>query len=100
MKTPPLLSALACCPATRLCGVEIVAHRGASYDAPENTVVSQELAWKHHADAATFDVRRTKDGRLAIMHDPTRKRTAGRDAQFADLTLAELRQLDAGSRKD
>ncbi len=81
-------------------GVEIVGHRGAAYDAPENTVVSQELAWKHGADAAEFDVRRTKDGQLAIMHDPTTKRTTGRDAKFADLTLAELRELDAGSWKD
>src|ERR1043166_5600031 len=80
--------------------VEIVAHRGASYDAPENTLVSQELAWKQGADAAEFDVRATKDGQLAIMHDPTTKRTAGRDAKFADLTLAELRTLDAGSWKD
>src|SRR3954453_839550 len=80
--------------------VEIVAHRGASFDAPENTVVSQELAWKHGADAAEFDVRATKDGQLAIMHDATEKRPAGRDAKFADLTLAELRQLDAGSWKD
>ncbi|MEO6245356.1 MAG: glycerophosphodiester phosphodiesterase [Opitutaceae bacterium] len=80
--------------------VEIVAHRGASYDAPENTVASQELAWKHGADAAEFDVRRTKDGQLAIMHDATTKRTAGRDAKFAELTLAELRQLDAGTWKD
>jgi glycerophosphoryl diester phosphodiesterase len=86
--------------APALRAVEIVAHRGASYDAPENTVASQELAWKHGADAAEFDVRRTKDGQLAIMHDATTKRTAGRDAKFADLTLAELRQLDAGSWKD
>ncbi len=83
-----------------LAGPELVAHRGASHDAPENTVVSQELAWKHGADAAEFDVRRTKDGQLAIMHDVTTKRTAGRDAKFADLTLAELRSLDAGAWKD
>lgn len=81
-------------------GPEIVAHRGASHDAPENTVVSQELAWKHGADAAEFDVRRTKDGQLAIMHDTTLKRTTGRDAKFADLTLAELRTLEAGAWKD
>lgn len=81
-------------------GVEIVAHRGASFDAPENTVVSQELAWRHGADAAEFDVRATKDGQLAIMHDATTKRTAAHDAKIADLTLAELRQLDAGSWKD
>ena len=81
--------------------MEIVAHRGASFDAPENTVVSQELAWKHGADAAEFDVRATKDGQLAIMHDATR-RSAPLVAtrKFADLTLAELRQLDAGSWKN
>ena len=80
--------------------VEIVAHRGASHDAPENTVASQELAWKHGADAAEFDVRRTKDGQLAIMHDPTLQRTTGAEGKFADTTLAELRKLDAGSWKD
>lgn len=80
-------------------GVELVAHRGASFDAPENTIVAQELAWKHGADAAEFDVRATKDGQLAIMHDVTTKRTAVKDVKFADLTLAELRELDAGSWK-
>ncbi len=102
MKTRPLvvLCALAACATVALArGVEIVAHRGASYDAPENTVASQELAWQTGADAAEFDVRRTKDGQFAIMHDPTTNRTTGRDARFADLTLAELRELDAGSGK-
>ncbi len=80
--------------------VEIVAHRGASYDAPENTLVSQELAWKHRADAAELDVHITKDGQLAIMHDPTLKRTTGREGKFEDFTLAELRMLDAGTWKD
>jgi glycerophosphoryl diester phosphodiesterase len=94
----PLALALLGAPA--LPAVEIVAHRGASYDAPENTVAAQELAWKHGADAAEFDVRATKDNQLAIMHDPTTKRTTGRDAKFAELTLAELRQLDAGAWKD
>lgn len=79
--------------------VEIVAHRGASYDAPENTLLAQELAWKHRADAAELDVHITKDGQLAIMHDPTLKRTAGRDGKFEDFTLAELRGFDAGGWK-
>lgn len=94
---PLFLASLGC--AGSAFAVEIVAHRGASYDAPENTVVSQELAWKQGADAAEFDVRATKDGLLAIMHDTTTKRTAGREAKFAELTVAELRQLDAGSWK-
>jgi glycerophosphoryl diester phosphodiesterase len=79
--------------------VEIVAHRGASHDAPENTLVSQELAWKHRADAAELDVHLTKDRKLAVMHDPTLKRTTGQEGKFEDFTLAELRQFDAGSWK-
>jgi glycerophosphoryl diester phosphodiesterase len=104
MKSPSLLRPLGVLaalslPLSSLRAVEFVGHRGASYDAPENTVVSQELAWQTGADAAEFDVRATKDGQLAIMHDATTKRTTGRDAKFAALTLAELRHLDAGSWK-
>ncbi len=95
----PLLSFLIAWIGASASAVEIVAHRGASHDAPENTLVSQELAWKHHADAAELDVHLTKDGQLACMHDPTLKRTTGREGKFEDFTLAELRQLDAGSWK-
>lgn len=80
--------------------VEIVAHRGASADAPENTVAAIELAWKQNADASEFDVYLTKDGKLVVIHDATTKRTAGVDVKVADSTLAELRKLDAGTWKD
>ncbi len=80
-------------------GVEIVAHRGASFDAPENTVASAKLAWEHRADAVELDIWLTKDGQLAVIHDGNTKRTTGRDAKIASLTLAEIRQLDAGSWK-
>jgi len=79
--------------------VEIVAHRGASFDAPENTVAAIELAWKQNADASEFDVYLTKDGKLVVIHDATTKRTTESDLTVADSTLAELRKLDAGRWK-
>src|SRR5690242_13996300 len=79
--------------------VHYVAHRGASFEAPENTVASAMLAWQQNADAVEADVRMTKDGELIISHDPTTKRIDGRDVAIADLTMAEARSLDAGRRK-
>jgi glycerophosphoryl diester phosphodiesterase len=81
-------------------GVEIVAHRGASYDAPENTVASAQLAWENRADAVELDIWLTKDGQLAVIHDGNTKRTTGRDAKISALTLEEVRKLDAGSWKN
>ena len=83
-----------------LFAVDIVAHRGASYDAPENTLASQKLAWKQQADAVETDIHLTKDGKIIVIHDETYRRTAGRDAPVDSLTLAEARALDAGAWKD
>ena len=81
--------------------VEIVGHRGASYDAPENTLASVKLAWQRGTDAVEIDIYLSKDGKIVAFHDKTTKRTAGgRKHKIADLTLAELRKLDAGSWKD
>jgi len=80
--------------------VEIVAHRGASRDAPENTVSSMNLGWEQGADACELDIRLTKDGRIVVVHDRTTKRTAGLDRDVSAQTLAELRQLDAGRWKE
>lgn len=81
--------------------VEIVGHRGASYDAPENTVASVKLAWEQKADAAECDVYRTKDGKIVVIHDKETKRTAGGvNKVIAESTLAELRTLDVGAWKD
>ncbi len=79
--------------------VDIVAHRGASHDAPENTLAAQKLAWEQGADAVETDIHLTRDGKIVACHDQSTKRTTGRDARIADLTLAELRKLDAGSWK-
>lgn len=80
--------------------VEIIAHRGASHDAPENTVPAFKLAWEQHADVGELDVRLTKDGEMVVSHDDNTKRTTGTASIVAKQTLAELRRLDAGSWKD
>ena len=85
--------------AERTSSMEIIAHRGASHDAPENTLAAVNLAWQQKADAVEIDVWLTKDGRIVAIHDSTTKRTAGRDWGVADRTLADLRTLDAGSWK-
>ena len=75
----------------------IVAHRGASVDAPENTLAAFRRAFALGAEAIELDVRLSKDGQVVVIHDDTTRRTAGVDRAVADQTLAELRALDAGS---
>lgn len=77
---------------------KIVAHRGASFDAPENTLAALRLGFVEGADAGECDVRLTRDGHAVLLHDATTRRTAkaGRDLSAATSTLAELRALDAG----
>jgi len=79
--------------------VDIVAHRGASYDAPENTLAATKLAWKQGADAVETDIYLSTDGKIIVFHDRTAERTGGRDVPIASLTLAESRTLDAGTWK-
>jgi glycerophosphoryl diester phosphodiesterase len=78
---------------------EIIAHRGASHDAPENTVAAFKLAWEHGADGAELDIHLAKDGRIVVIHDAGTKRTTGTDWKVSERTLAELRTLDAGTWK-
>ncbi|EMI42625.1 glycerophosphodiester phosphodiesterase [Rhodopirellula sp. SWK7] len=80
----------------------IVAHRGASHDAPENTLASFELAFERGADAIEGDFYLTADGEIACIHDKTTKRVAPDQPELvvADSTLDQLRQLDVGRWKD
>jgi len=83
------------------CGnsVEIIAHRGASYLAPENTLASVKLGWEKDADVEV-DVYLSKDRRIVVMHDSTTKRTAGGvDLKLSETDSLELRKLDVGSFK-
>ena len=78
--------------------VEIIAHRGASHLAPENTMASVMLGWDKGADVEV-DVYLTKDNRIVAIHDETTERTAGIDLKVAETTSRELRKLDVGSFK-
>lgn len=81
--------------------VEIVGHRGASFDAPENTVSAVKLAWTQQADGAEFDIYLTKDQQIVACHDANTKRTAGGVSKvIAESTLEELRTLDVGTWKN
>jgi glycerophosphoryl diester phosphodiesterase len=82
-----------------LTAMEIVAHRGASYDAPENTLASMKLAWEQQADAIELDLWLSKDGRLVVCHDADTERIGGSKRKIVEQTWAELQQLDAGAWK-
>jgi glycerophosphoryl diester phosphodiesterase len=74
----------------------IVAHRGASSDAPENTLRSFRLGWEQGADAIEADFHLTRDGQIVCMHDGTTGRTGNADLKIGECTLEELRKLDVG----
>src|SRR3954471_8107407 len=78
----------------------IVAHRGASFDAPENTLAAYRLAWEQGADGAEGDYYLTTDQRIVCIHDPTTRRTGDRDLDVAKSTFDELRKVDVGSWKN
>jgi glycerophosphoryl diester phosphodiesterase len=75
----------------------IIAHRGASAAAPENTLIAYKKAIEMGADYAELDVRQTKDGAMVLMHDKTVYRTTGVKGFVWDMTLEELKKLEAGS---
>lgn len=80
--------------------VSIIAHRGASWLAPENTVAASRLAWDLDADAVECDIWLSKDNRIICIHDATTKRTTGQDFRVSETDSKTLRKLDAGSFKD
>ena len=100
-------------------GKTLIAHRGASAYAPEHTTAAYRLAIEQGADYVEQDLQITRDGQLVCLHDftlerttnvkavfPGRSRTATREGRevtgwhVSDFTLAEIQQLDAGSRFD
>lgn len=76
----------------------IIAHRGASGSAPENTLPAFELAARQGSDAFELDVRLTGDGVPVVLHDSTLDRTTDRSGALGALRLAELHGIDAGAR--
>jgi len=77
----------------------IIGHRGASRDAPENTLAAFRLAWEQGADGIEADFRLSRDGRIVCLHDASTGRIAGVDLLVEASDLAELRRLDAGRWK-
>lgn len=78
----------------------IFAHRGSKAHAPENTLAAFELAISHKADAIELDVKLCADRHVVVMHDNTVDRTTDGTGQVRKLTLAALKELDAGSHFD
>jgi glycerophosphoryl diester phosphodiesterase len=80
--------------------MEIIAHRGASAYAPENTMAAINLAWQQQVDGVEIDVHLTRDDRLVAIHDETLSRLGGVDRRVDSLTFDELQEFDVGSWKD
>ncbi len=79
--------------------VLLIAHRGESHDAPENTLASVNLAWERNADAVEIDVHQSKDDEIVVIHDNNTRKTGGIKGEVRDQTLEELRILDVGKYK-
>jgi len=75
----------------------VLGHRGASAYAPENTLAAFELALQQGAAGFEFDVQRSADGHLVLIHDLQLDRTTNGNGRVGQHTLAELQALDAGN---
>ena len=76
----------------------VVAHRGASAHAPENTLDAFRQAVEMGADAIELDVHLTRDGQLAVIHDETLERTTDLEGRVSELTMKQIQRADAGHR--
>lgn len=74
----------------------IIAHRGESYDAPENTLASVNLAWERRADAVEIDIRMTKDKKIVVIHDSSTKRTGDQNYKINECLYNELKNVNVG----
>lgn len=78
----------------------VIGHRGACALAPENTIASFKLAVEHGADFIELDAKLSSDGVVMVIHDPTVDRTTNGTGTVNQMTLAQLKELDAGSKFD
>ena len=96
-----LLGLVACATAAGLPAAHrtlAVAHRGAAGLAPENTLAAFQAGLEHGADALELDVHLSRDGHLVVIHDAATVRTTNVVGEVGDMTLADLRRLDASAR--
>ena len=77
--------------------IKVIAHRGASAHAPENTLAAFQLALDQGADGIELDVMLSKDGQLIVIHDDRVDRTTNGTGKVAEMYLPELKVLDAGN---
>ncbi|MBF2053992.1 MAG: hypothetical protein IGS03_11090 [Candidatus Sericytochromatia bacterium] len=84
-------------PLTAAGEIWVIAHRGASKEAPENTLPAFQLAMDQGADMIELDVKTTKDGQIVIFHDRFLRRTTNGEGRIENQTLDQLKALDAGS---
>src|SRR5919205_720316 len=77
----------------------IWAHRGASADAPENTLAAFSLALAHGADGIELDAQRCASGEVVVLHDDSLVRTTGFAALVTNASYSVVRTLDAGAWK-
>lgn len=80
--------------------VFVIAHRGFSGVAPENTLIAFKKAIEVGSDMIELDVHLSKDGHVVVIHDDTLDRTTNGKGKVVDWTLEELKRLDAGSKFD
>ena len=78
---------------------KVIADLQYCFDAPENTMESFKLAWERGARFVETDVHLSREGEVVLIHDENTLRTTGYDGAVAELSLEELRSLDAGSWK-
>jgi glycerophosphoryl diester phosphodiesterase len=78
------------------CTLPLIAHRGESHDAPENTMGAINLAWERGALAVEIDIHLTIDNEICVIHDSNTRRTTGAKFSVRKSKIAQLQQLDAG----
>jgi glycerophosphoryl diester phosphodiesterase len=74
----------------------VIGHRGAAAHAPENTIMSFDKAVTFGVDLVELDARLCSSGEIVVIHDATVNRTTNGSGKVADMTLKELKELDAG----
>ncbi len=77
-----------------------IAHRGASAEAPENTMAAFQLAWEQGADGIEADFFLSRDGHVVCIHDKTTKKTGSGNLEVGKSTLAQLRAIEYGAWKN
>jgi glycerophosphoryl diester phosphodiesterase len=76
----------------------VIAHRGGAGVFPENTLYAFQNSWKLGADVLETDVRETADGKLVLLHDKTVNRTTNGEGEVSQMTLEEVKKLDAADK--